>query len=133
MLTVQASPEEDRVSLKYVLRLTAPERQALTRIAEGRDGCQRPAVWQVERARALLKCDTGPEGAGWTDEAIAAGTVGRWRRRAVVDGPEAALERQAKAPRSSRLDRAGEAQLLQLAQSTPPARRVGRCGRWPAS
>ena len=30
MLTVQASPEEDRVSLKYVLRLTAPERQALT-------------------------------------------------------------------------------------------------------
>ena len=32
-----------------------------------------------------------------------------------------ALERQAKAPRSSRLDRAGEAQLLQWAQLTPPA------------
>ena len=115
------------MSLKYVLRLTASERQALTRIAKGRDGRQRPAVWQVERARALLKCDAGPEGAGWTDEAgadaldVAAGTVGRWRRRAVVDGPEAALERPAKAPRSSRLDRAGEAQLLQLVQSTPPA------------
>ena len=115
------------MSLKYVLRLTASERQALTRIAKGRDGRRRPAVWQVERARALLKCDAGPAGAGWTDEAVAdaldvaAGTVGRWRRQAVAKGPEAALERQAKAPRSSRLDGAGEAYLLQLAQSPPPA------------
>ena len=36
-------------------------------------------------------------------------------------GPVAALARQPKAPRSRRLDGAGEAQLLQLAQSTPPA------------
>ena len=113
--------------LKYVLRLIAPERQALTWIAKGRDGRQHPAVWQVEHARALLKRDAGPEGAGWTDEAVAdaldvaAGTVGRWRPRAVVDGTEAALERQAKAPRSNRLDCVGEAQLLQLVQSTPPA------------
>ena len=74
------------MSLKYVLRLSAPERQVLTRIAKGRCGCRRPPLWQVERARALLKCDAGPEGAGWTDEAvadawdIAAGTVGRGRR-----------------------------------------------------
>ena len=115
------------MSLKYVLRLSAPERQVLTRIAKGRGGCRHPAVWQVERARALLKCDAGPEGAGWTDEAVAAawdvaaGTVGRGRRQAVAQGPEAALQRQAKAPRSSRRDGAGEAQLLQWAQSTPPA------------
>ena len=115
------------MSLKYVLHLTAPERQVLARIAKGRDGRQRPAVWQVERARALLKCDAGPEGAGWTDEAIAAaldvsaGSVGRWRRQAVTEGPEAVLERQAKAPRRSRLDSAGEAQLRQLVRSTPPA------------
>ena len=52
---------------------------------------------------------------------VAAGTVGRWRRQAVAKGPEAALERQAKVPRPSRRDGAGEAQLLQWAQSTPPA------------
>ena len=52
---------------------------------------------------------------------VAAGTVGRWRCQAVAEGPEAALERQAKVPRSSRLDGAGEAHLLQLAQFTPPA------------
>ena len=115
------------MSLKYVLRLTTPERQVLTRIAKGRGGRRCPPLWQVERARARLKCDAGPEGAGWTDEAVAdaldvaAGTVGRGRRQAVVKGPEAALKRQAKAPRASRLDGAGEAQLLQWAQSTPPA------------
>ena len=49
------------------LYLTLPERQFLTRIAKGRDGRHRPVVWQVERARALLKCDAGPPGAGETD------------------------------------------------------------------
>ena len=74
------------MSLKYVWRLSAPERQSLTRIAKGRGGRRRPAVWPVERARARLKCDAGLEGAGGTDEAIAdardvsAGSVGRGRR-----------------------------------------------------
>lgn len=62
MLTVQASPDEDPMSLKYVWRLSAPERPVLTRIAKDRCGRQRPAMGQVERARALLKCDAGPEG-----------------------------------------------------------------------
>ena len=60
------------MSLKYVLHLTAPERQWLTRIAKGRGTRPRPALWKVERARALLKCDAGPQGTGWTDEAAAA-------------------------------------------------------------
>ena len=47
--------------------------------------------------------------------------MGRWRRLAVAEGPEAVLEHQAKVPRASRLDGAGEVQLLQWAQSTPPA------------
>ena len=38
MLTVQASPGEDLMSLKYVLRLSAPKRQILTRITKGRCG-----------------------------------------------------------------------------------------------
>ena len=115
------------MSQKYALHLTASERQALTRIAQGRGGRRRPPLWQVVRARALLKCDAGPQGAGWTDEAVAAAldvsavSVSRWRRQAVDQGPAAALARQPKAPRARRLDGAGEAQLLQLAQSAPPA------------
>ena len=74
MLTIQASPDEDPMSLKYVWRLSAPERPVLTRIAKDRCGRQRPAMGQVERARALLKCDAEPEGvavppAGPRDEA----------------------------------------------------------------
>ena len=74
------------MSLKYALHLTASERQALTHIAQGRGGRRRPPLWQVVRARALLKCDAGPQGAGWTDEAVAAAldvsavSVSRWRR-----------------------------------------------------
>ena len=115
------------MSQKYALHLTASERQDLTRIAQGRGGRRRPPLWQVVRARALLKCDAGPQGAGWTDEAVAAAldvsavSVSRWRRQAVDQGPAAALARQPKAPRARRLDGAGEAQLLQLAQSAPPA------------
>ena len=115
------------MSQKYILRLTAADRQWLNRIAKGRGGRRRLPGWQMERARALLKCDEGPEGEGWPDEAVAAAldvsarSVSRWRRQAVEAGPAAALARQPKAPRSSRLDGAGEAQLLQLAQSTPPA------------
>ena len=90
-------PVPTRMSLKYVLRLTAPQ-------CPHRQGSR----------RAPAPCSSATRD-------VASGSVGRWRCQAVAKGPEAALERQAKAPRSSRLDRAGEAQLLQLAQSTPPA------------
>ena len=86
------------MSLQYVLHLTSSERALLTRIAKGRCGRRHPAGGKMERARALLKCDD-PEGEGWTDEAIAAAldvsarSVGRWRRQAVEEGPEAARER----------------------------------------
>ena len=120
------------LSLKYVLHLTSSERQWLTRIAKGRCGRQRPAGWKMERARALLKCDEGPEGESWPDETIAvaldvsARSVGRGRRQAVEEGPEAVRERRARTPRPCKLDGAGEAQLLQWAQSAPPAGRA----RW---
>ncbi len=110
------------MSLKYALHLTPSDRQWLTRIAQGRGGPPRPTVRQAVRARALLKCD-----AGETDAAVAAaldvsaGSVGRWRRQAVAEGPAAALARRAHPPRPGKLDGAGEAHLLQLAQSAPPA------------
>ncbi len=111
----------DSMSLKYALHLTAFERQGLHRIAKGRCGRRHPAGWKMERARALLLCDEGPE--GWTDEAVAAAldvsahSVSR-RCQAVETGRP---RRWSASPRSSRLDGAGEAQLLQRAQSTPPA------------
>ena len=115
------------MSQKYVLRLTTSDRQGLHQIAKGRGGHRRPPGWKMERARALLQCDEGPEGEGWPDAAIAAAldvsarSVSRWHRQTVEAGPAAALARQPKVPRARRLDGAGEAQLLQLAQSTPPA------------
>ena len=120
------------MSRKYVLHLTSSERAWLTRIAKGRCGRRHPAGWKMERARALLKCDEGPEGEGWTDEVIAAAldvsarSVGRWCRQAVEAGPEAVLERRAHAPRPCKRAGEGEAQLLQWAQSTPPDGRA----RW---
>ena len=49
----------------------------------------------MKRIRVLWKCDEGPEGEGWTDEAIAAALdisarrVGRWCRQNADEGPEA--------------------------------------------
>ena len=100
------------MSLKYALHLTRSERQWLTRIAQGRGGPPRPAGC----ARALLKCDAGPAGAGETDAAVAvaldvsAGSMGRWRRQAVAEGPRG----------RDGVPGPGAA-ALQLAQSVPPA------------
>lgn len=61
------------------------------------------------------------------DEAIAtawdvsAGRAGRGRYQAVVKGSEVVREGQAKAPRPSQRNGAGEAQLRQWARFTPPA------------
>ncbi len=109
------------MSLKYALPLTPSDRQFLTRIAQGRGGPPRPTVRQAVRARALLKCD-----AGETDAAVAtaldvsAGSVGRWCRQAVAEGPAAALVRRVH-PRPCQRDSTGEAHLLPRAQSAPPA------------
>ena len=74
----------------------------------------RPRPAQVQRG-------TGRREAIADARDISASRVGRWRHQAVAEGSEAVRERQVKVPRSSRLDGAGEAHLLQWAQSTPPA------------
>ena len=113
------------MSLKYVWHLTASERAWLTRIAKGRCGRRRPAGWKRERARALLKCDAGPEGEGWTDEAIAAAldvsarSVGRWRAAPTRRGPANGT---AQAKRSSCSGRSPH---------RPTAGRAGPCACWP--
>lgn len=60
---------------KYILKLTAEERADLARLAREGD----VAGWKARRARALLKCDQGPD------------LAHRWNRRSGVSkGPKRA-------------------------------------------
>jgi hypothetical protein len=107
------------------VRLTADERQTLEALVKK----GRAAARKLTRARILLKADEGspdsgrgPAGPGWTDEAIAAaldvssGTVERVRKRAVFEGPLAAIEhRPSKTPPRRKLDGRAEAHLIALA------------------
>src|SRR5258706_15991039 len=83
---------------RFVLKLTAEERAELQQVV--RRG--KAAAWKVQRAQALLKCDQGSGGPGWTDErtAEAFGGTSRslesWRRQAVERGPFSLLERKAR-------------------------------------
>jgi transposase len=79
-------------------------------------------------ARVLLKADSGPEGPGWTDAAIAEAvevttvTVAKIRQRFVGEGLEATLNHYRGPNRQYRhkLDGRQEAHLLALARSAPP-------------
>jgi hypothetical protein len=111
---------------KYAVMLTEAERARLrTLIGRG----EAPAR-MLTRARILLKANQGEGGPGWSDAAIAGAleihpsTVARVRRQFVEQGPAAALERQRPDRVYARkLDGAGEAHVIALACSTPPAGR----------
>ncbi len=114
---------------KYIIRLSADERQMLGKLA--RSG--KAAARKITRARVLLKADAGEGGPGWTDQRIAeAFDVGvrmieNVRRRCVEEGPSAALGRSwTDRPAQRKLDGAGEARLVAIACSKPP---TGR-SRW---
>ena len=109
---------------KYIVTLTAEERQALSDlIAAGKAAAQKLA-----HARILLKADAADGGPAWSDGQIAAAlevgvaTVERARRRFVEPGLEAALVRKppARPGRERALDGRAEARLLALACSAPP-------------
>src|SRR3954449_7426081 len=83
------------LKIKYVVRLTAEERQVLE---EGlRKG--KAAARRRQHAQILLKVDEGPPGPAWTNErtaesvGVSAQTVINVRRRLVEGGFEAALGR----------------------------------------
>lgn len=111
---------------KYAVYLTEAERAQLrTFIGHG----EAPAR-MLTRARILLKANQGEGGPGWTDAAIAGAlevhpaTVARVRRAYVGAGLDAALERKRPDrvyPRM--LDGVGEAHLIAVACSAPPAGR----------
>lgn len=90
-------------------------------------------VRQLTRVRILLKADAGPDGPGWSDARIADAvetsprTVARVRRAWTAHGMVATLMRKRPSVRTPRtLDGDGEARLIALACSAPPAGRV----RW---
>ena len=112
---------------KYVVRLTAAERQSLQELTAGK----RVAAAKVLRARILLKADV--EGPAWSDPEIAEAldvglsTIHRLRERLVEEGLEAALARRPNSQnRVRKLDGSKEAHLIALTCGSPPE---GRC-RW---
>lgn len=115
---------------KYVLELKLWERRDLERITS----TGRSAACKISRAHILLKTDRGEHGPAWTDARIAEAlsvserTVENVRKRAVEEGPMAALERKPRErpPVDPKLDGEGEARLTALACSTPPE----GCARW---
>ncbi len=115
---------------KYIVRLDQEERESLRKLV--RTG--KAAARKISRARMLLKADAGTGGPGWTDQRIAETlevgirTVENLRCRCVEEGLEAAV---ADRPRPDRpwqrkLDGVGEARLVALCCSEPPAGRA----RW---
>ena len=115
---------------KYVLKLTAEERTELEQLIKK----GKAAGWKLQRAHALLQCDQGPGGPGWTDAMVAAAygcstrSLESWRQQAVESGPLSLLERKPRpAPAVTPvLDGEQQARLTALACSQPPA----GCARW---
>jgi len=118
--------------VKHVLKLSLDARDWLSDLARGTRGRRRVAQWKVVRAKALLDCDEGGHGPSRSDAEVAAalGVTERrlrsWRRKAVLEGPEAALERSPRAMPPRKVDGRLEAHLTRLACSEPPEGR----SRW---
>jgi hypothetical protein len=107
---------------KYIVRLTAEERTELEAMVKK----GKAAAYKIKHANILLAADV--QGPAWPDQQIATafscdpGTVENVRRRLVLEGLTAAVERkkQDQPSRSPKLDGRAEARLIALARSTPP-------------
>ena len=118
----------------YRIKLTTEERDTFTQVAKGKRGRLKIAVWKVQRANAMLMCDEGEQGPGWTDEKIAQAfttttrSLENWRKQAALRGPLSLLERKQRTapPTPPILDGEKEARLTKIACSTPPGGR----SRW---
>ena len=121
--SIIGSQMECTMHKKYIVRLSDEERAQLTELI--RKG--KAAAYKIRHVHILLKADV--DGPAWTDAQIAASfavsvnTVRGVRQRLVEQGLEAALNRkqQDHPSRTPRLDGAGEARLMALRCSTPPA------------
>ena len=117
---------------KHVLKLSEEERELLSEVAKGTRGRRTVAQWKVVRAKALLDCDQGEHGPSRSDRRIAEAlgvterSLQNWRGKAVLEGPEAALERSPRTVPPRKVDGRLEAHITKLACSTPPEGR----SRW---
>jgi transposase len=115
---------------RYIVRLNDDERQQLTNLL----GRKVLAARKRAHAQTLLKADAGQDGPAWIDSRIAEAfdlsvvTVETIRKRYVLEGLEAAIERkkQARPSRQRVLDGEKEASLVALCCGTVPAGH----GRW---
>lgn len=112
---------------KYRVRLGVAEQEELKALVSR----GRAAAYKQTHARILLLSDENQAEGPMLDQEIAralkvgTATVERVRRRCVEEGVEAALgRRQQLNRRKKKLDGAGEARLIALACSKPPAGRV---------
>ena len=108
----------------YVIRLSAEERDQLTKLVNTGKG----AAYRRRHAEILLRADQGEHGPGERDTEIAKQVgvtrqnVEHIRKRCVLEGLEAALGRHKRSrERGLVLDGAGEARLIAIACSPPPA------------
>ncbi len=112
----------------YRIKLTTEERDSFTQVAKGKRGRLKIAAWKVQRASAMLMCDEGEQGPGWTDEKIAQAfatttrSLENWRKQAALRGPLSLLERKQRTtpPTPLILDGEKEAKLTKIACSTAP-------------
>lgn len=112
-------------SKHYKVNLLAEERDALQRLVS----TGKVAASKRTRAQILLKADQGSLGPAWTDQQICDAfdvgrlTAERTRKAFVFSGVQAALQRKKRAhpPVPRKLDGDGEAQLIALACTKPPA------------
>lgn len=109
---------------KHVVQLTGEQRQRCMDMVRAGTAPAR----SIMHAQVLLKADSGPQGPGWTDQAIADAfgvstvTVAHIRKVMVAEGLEAALDHY-RGPRREyrhKLDGHQEAYLMALARSKPP-------------
>ena len=112
---------------KYRVRLEGEEQEELKALVSR----GRAAAYKQTHARILLLSDENQAEGPMLDQEIArvlkvgTATVERVRRRCVEEGVEAALGRREQLNRrQKKLDGAGEAHLIALACSKPPAGRV---------
>jgi hypothetical protein len=107
---------------KYIVRLTAAERERLLEVVKKLKGSSQ----QVRRAQILLKADA--DGPAWTDQRIAEAfgcrrqTVENVRERLVTEGFETTLcgKRPAEPPRKPVLDGQQQAKVIALRLGPPP-------------
>jgi len=109
---------------RYVVQLSPEERERCTELVRSGAGPARTLM----HARVLLKADSGPDGPGWTDAAIAEAVevsaigVAKIRQRFASEGLEGTLKHYRGPNREypHKLDGRQEAHLLALAHSAPP-------------